>query len=194
VHFDETFPHSYLVDLEPDWPGVKEPVLDFVTENPILGCHSPERLHLRFYPDQGTCWTGRFQHGMGASPGSSGPYLTKVCSTSDPGICCVVANGLGYWVDVGKQTAVWIPFFPILQVFAAEKECMLLFADFWKVVAYEGATYRWKTERLFWDETSIEAVRDGVVVVSGFDGEPNMYRRLSTKDGRELSSSPTAIQ
>lgn len=71
---------------------------------------------------------------------------------------------------------------------------MLLFADFWKVVAYEGATYRWKTERLFWDETSIEAVRDGVVVVSGFDGEPNMYRRLSTKDGRELSSSRTAIQ
>ncbi|HEY6374043.1 MAG TPA: hypothetical protein VIX90_00825 [Edaphobacter sp.] len=189
MHFDETFPHSYLVDIEPDWPGVKEPVLDFVAENPILGCRSPERLNLRFYPDKGACWTGRFEHGAGATRDSSGPYLTKICSTPDPSICCVVANGLGYWVDISKQTAVLIPFVPILQVFSAEKERLLLFADFQKVVAYQGTACCWTTEFSFSDDAFVETVRDGVAVVRGFYlGDLDVYRYFSMKDGRELSS------
>jgi hypothetical protein len=187
VTVNETFAHSYLVDPNPDWPASNEPILDFVSDEPILGMRSPEKLHVRFYPAEGAGWTGRFECGVGATRESRGPYLTEILCTPEPDTCCVVANGLGYWVSVSRRKAISIPFVPITQVLPAERERLLLFADFWSVAAYQNKECAWKTGRVFDDDAYVESVCNGIVAVSGFvGGDENGRSYFSAVDGREL--------
>lgn len=101
---------------------------------------------------QGKSWIGVFAFGNITKSGFSGAFTTPHQNKF-----CIVANGIGYFVDADNPTD-WeeVKSIPVIDVRASKSTNVIVFADYTKLVAYDSSGIKWKTKQLAWEGLNIK--------------------------------------
>lgn len=153
------------MDIEPDFPGTQEDVLQCNSFS-FLDSHSGEFRDIRFYPKSGGQWIGRFEYG------AKGAFESSACSTPRNDEACVVLGGAGYWVNVESRTVALLRYLPITQLLISTEHRFVLIATFRNIYAHRSVDCTWNIEGLFQDRLRAAlADKDRLQVVGFFEGE-----------------------
>jgi len=186
LDFDYTFPHSYDVQELGELPGSGlDAPLFYIPEPKTRTEH--DGLWLRIRSSNCPRWIGVFA--FGSSPSA----LSRVISTPDPEVLCVVSRGAAYIVRPSEPKA-WqhVRVHPIIDVRVLQNHQMLLLADFTKLTALGKAGVIWESSSLCGDNLKIVRVTSGAVEGIGYDparsGETSFVVDIMT--GRSLLPGP----
>lgn len=161
---DTTFPQAYTIEWSTELPsdGSRH---HFFPGGSTQGGH--DGLLVKVCPEHGASWVGTFAFG---DCGFSGIF-----STPDPQRLCVVSRGEGYFVNVTKPSE-WekVRTFPIMDARPVSAHGIIIFADWWDLVAYGATGLAWQTNQLAWDGLRITEVTEthitGTFSKGGEDG------------------------
>ncbi len=95
MKFVDEFAHTYVLDIAPDWPQRKEPVVLFPPDDPI-GTGRDSFRDIRFYPRKGESWIARFEaKNSGACRRFSARPITSAAASRKHALIVVTT-----WTDV----------------------------------------------------------------------------------------------
>ncbi len=187
LDFDYTFPHSYDVQELRELPGsggIDAPLF-YIPEPKSRTEH--DGLWLKIRSSDSHTWIGIFAFG------SSSSALSRVLSTPDAEVLCVVSGGAAYVVRSGEPKA-WqrVRDRPIIDVRVLPDHQMLLLASFTTLTALGKAGVIWESPSLCGDDLKIVRVTPDAVEGIGYDpaksGETNFAVDINT--GRSLLLGP----
>jgi hypothetical protein len=162
---DLGFPHSYEIEEVPELPGTG------ISDVPLFYFPNPKArqghdgLWLCVRAASGKSWVGVFAFGYG-----SPPAISRVTSTSDPDVICVISRGAAYIVKADEPDS-WkeIPVRPVLDVRLVLEHQLLIFAEFTRLTAYGRDGLVWRSPRLCWDHLRILGVTLDEIKGVGYD-------------------------
>jgi hypothetical protein len=168
MKFVETFPHSYVLDVSPDWPMSGEKVLTFPAHS-IEGTHTGVFHDIRFYPQGSESWIGRFEWAQ------RGKFEHLVTSMPNPEHACVISCGTGYWVDVqtGNVTNLELAL-PVTSALTSTNHHLLFLATWSDLYAwpYGSRAFAWSLQDIALDELRLVSIDGDFLTATGFvDGE-----------------------
>jgi hypothetical protein len=162
------FPHNYDIRGCPELPGSGQPDVP-VHYFPSLSTR-PEHdgVWVEVCPSGGSPWLGVFAFGFNGD--STGPGITKVLSTPDPGRVCVISGGGAYLVKADNPVE-WakIPMLPITQARSVPEYGFLLLANFRNLAAWDSSGEVWRTEFHF---DGLRITKMGSDVIEGYGYDP----------------------
>jgi hypothetical protein len=135
---------------------------------------------IRVEPSDGEPWIGVFYGSQtyGVPPAARG----RLIGWPDEHSLCVLYAGTATVVRANQPDATFeIDAFPITDVLVVPSDCLVLFADFTNLVAYDAGGLRWETGRLVWDDLAIVGVADDCVVLEGFDAPSDQQTRFTVE-------------
>jgi len=107
-------------------------------------------------PESGDPWIGTFAFGVIVKAG-----ITRILSTPNPNVICVVANGEGYLVEASNpEKCEDVRATPVLDIRQVMARSLIVFADFTTLVAYDHTGIKWKSSRIGSDDLTIMEVTD----------------------------------
>jgi hypothetical protein len=166
----DSFPSSYVVDVNPDWPAPGEEVISLPAYDK-LKMHTDEFSEIRFYPGGSSSWVGRFERGQ--RKGFEDCFLTA----PNPSQACVISSGAGYWVDVEQRRAINIECLPIVQAVVSAKHSLVLIATWSDLYAYSSSDLLWSLCHIANDDLRIEKIEeDTLTAVGSVMGGPTAMR------------------
>jgi hypothetical protein len=157
------FDHNYEATILDELPGrPQERIEYFNRKGRVTG---GDGMIVQVSPKAATPWIGVFAFGY-----DSPKAATAVLSCPDEKQLCIVSRGLGYlvFVDMPERWE-FIPSFPILNVFVAVKERLIVVSNFTEITAIGERGKRWKADGLCRDDLQILAIDNGTVVAQGSD-------------------------
>jgi hypothetical protein len=163
VAIDLTFDHNYDVELRTDLPGGvgQRDIIYF--PGPGVGA---DGVMVMVKPQEGDIWSGMFAFGQLSSPGVSGVFACPADKT-----LCVVSRGKVYLIQADDPTK-WesVAMEPILAVRTLPNEQLIVFANDYRLMAYDSNGMAWDAWRLVDDELTICSIDSGVIRCTGWDG------------------------
>jgi hypothetical protein len=160
MRFVESFPSSYVADVDPDWPDRDEEVIPF-TSYSQLGMHTGVFRDVRFYPTVGSSWIGQFERGQRTD------FEDCFFTLPNPSQACVISSGAGYWVDVEPRTATQIECLPITQAVVSAKHSLVLIATWSDLYAYSSSNLSWSLRDIANDDLKIEKIEEDILTAVG---------------------------
>ena len=160
----DEFQHSYVFDVAPDWPMQIEDVVSCESQH-LLGMHTQEYQEIRFYPNAGGSWIGRFERGERGDG-----FAHTILSTPDAGQACVISSGAGYWVDVGTRKVNSLKTLPITQAVASRRNEIIVLITWKEIIAYRSGAIIWCLKDLVSDRLQVTTVSEGLLDAIGYDG------------------------
>jgi len=137
VEMDSTFPRRFEYDQLSELPGTPcVPHFYFPGASAEGGA---DGVLVMIRPAAGTPWIGTFAFGH-----NQGRATTRVLTTPNPNVICVVADGAGYLVSASAPRD-WqsVRADPVLDVRQVRERSLLVFADFTDLVAYGASGVVW---------------------------------------------------
>jgi hypothetical protein len=162
MRFVESFPSSYVADVDPDWPDRDEEVTLFSAYSP-LGMHTDVFRDIRFYPTAGGSWIGQFERGQ-----RQGDFEDCFLTLPNPSQACVICSGAGFWVDVEVRRAKQIECLPITQAVVSAKHSLVLIATWSDLYAYSSSNLSWSLRHIADDDLKIEKIEEDILTAVGF--------------------------
>jgi len=159
----DSFPRTYAVDIEPGWPNQGETEV-FFSSFEQLGIHRQNYIDLRFYPEGGTSWLGRFERGIVEN------FEDVVFTTAESKDACAVVGGAGYWIDVQGISAKPLECLPITQALVDTSRGAILIATWRDVLVFDSAKPRWALRNIVDDRLKVLRIEDNILFAAGFIG------------------------
>ena len=120
-------------------------------------------LLVKVVPQGGEPWIGCFGFGD-----TSGP--TKVYSSPQKGMVCVVSRGDGYIVSVEDPTQYErVKLCPILGAYPVSEQNLIVFHNFTDFVAYGVKGLAWRSKRISYDGIKVDRLEDGFLFGQAWD-------------------------
>jgi hypothetical protein len=161
MKFVDEFAHTYVLDLDPDWPEPREQTAFFSQTN-LTGTSRSSFQDIRVYPQKGESWIARFESNIAGA-------FSIALSTPDPDHACIIANGSGYWVDTATKTAQGLRLnLPITNAVASRKHALIVVTTWTDIVAYRSAEPVFHLQRIADDSLQISTLEEDILTVAGF--------------------------
>ncbi len=180
MRFIDEFPHSYVLDVAPDWPERTERVLSFSPAHP-LAIRSSVFHNIRFHPKNGDSWIAQFES-------SERDGLEDiVLSVPIPDQACVVSCGSGYWVEVAKPAATSLNLrLPISSIIASREHDLILISTWRDLYAHRSAEPVWTLRDIVDDELRITRIDDGILTATAFVRGADAELKIDVMSGKLL--------
>jgi hypothetical protein len=159
IRFVDEFPHSYVVDVAPDWRDEK--VLSFPAHEK-LGIQTGQFQDIRFYPREGESWTGRFEWSQ------RGKFEHGIFSTPNPDHAFVISRGAGFWVDVNSREVTNLELLPITSALASRSRSSILITTWQDLYAYSSPMPSWSLRNVALDRLQITQIDGDLLTAIGF--------------------------
>jgi hypothetical protein len=115
---------------------------------------------------------------------------TGLWSTPEPEKICAVAGGYAYLIDATMpERFTMLPYWPVLRVWPAIEESLLLFVGNRSILAWGNAGLAWESEKLSDEGVMMSGVENGVVRGTGWSmwADKETAFALDLKSGQRFS-------